>query len=124
MNRYFIAGIAMLLVALRSASARDCHTSKEFELKRAQVVGGVLVDPSEAVLPGMRLELLWEDKIVRQLRTDTEGSYNFGELQPGKYKIRIQDKTFCAPKIKCKSNGCKVEPKLSFGPNVKFVQVE
>lgn len=113
MTRRSVAALLMSSLGVSSAWARDCHTSREFQLKQSQTLAGVLVDPVEATLPGISLELLSGHKVVRQLRTDNEGRYSFGDLPAGKYRIRIEKRGFCAPKIKCTDKSCTIKPKLS-----------
>lgn|SRR6266849_1314941 len=55
---------AVILVAVTvSAHARNCSTSKEFDLRHSQVLAGALEDPSGAVLSGIELELLSAKKV-------------------------------------------------------------
>jgi hypothetical protein len=103
--------------------ARDCSKSKQFELVKPQVLSGSLQDPSGAVVPGIKLQLLSGKKVVRDLRTDNLGRYDFGEVAPGKYKIRVEGKTLCAPRVRCKAGECRVNPILE--PNPKsYITVE
>src|SRR2546425_7406399 len=92
----------------------DCSFSKEFSVNQPQPLSGFLQDPVGAVLPGLQIELLQGKTVVKRLRTTNQGEYNFGEILPGKYKIHIQygDNVFCAPKVKCGKEGCKLEPRL------------
>jgi hypothetical protein len=109
---------AMLMAVTVSAHARNCSTSKEFDLRRSQVLAGALEDPSGAVLSGIELELLSSKKVVRHLRTDDLGRYDFGLIPSGKYRIRVRygDNAFCAPKVQCGNNGCNIEPKVAVNP--------
>ena len=116
MTRHFVGAMLVLIAMVISASARDCYTSKEFQLKQSQVLAGVLKDAADAIIPGMRLELLSGGKIVRQLRSDNDGAYSFGEVPTGKYRMRAERRGFCAPKIECKDKGCTVNPTLQVDP--------
>ena len=108
----------MLVVVTVAAQARDCSISKVFQLRHAQVLAGALEDPAGAVLSGIELELLSEGKLVRHLRTDNDGRYDFGEVPAGKYRIHIRygENALCAPKIQCGTNGCSPNPKLTPNP--------
>ncbi len=107
---------AVILLGLTvSALARDCSVSREFQLKRPQLLAGVLEDPSGATLPGIELELLSGKKVVQHLRTNNQGAYDFGEVAAGKYRIHVQHGggVFCAPKVRCETEGCSLKPRLT-----------
>src|SRR5712692_461793 len=107
---------AVILVAVTvSAHARNCSTSKEFDLRHSQVLAGALEDPSGAVLSGIELELLSAKKVVRHRRTDDLGRYDFGEVPSGKYRIRAHygGNALCAPKVRCGADGCGLERRVT-----------
>jgi Carboxypeptidase regulatory-like domain len=108
----------MLVAATGVAGARDCSVSKEFQLRHPQVLAGVLEDPTGAVLPGIELELRAGKKVVRHLRTDNLGRYDFGEVAAGKYRIRVHygDNALCAPKVRCGTDKCNLEPRVAVNP--------
>lgn len=105
------------------ADAKDCTVSREFRLKQPQELAGVLKDPNDVVLPGIRLELLSRGKIVKDLRTTSEGTYDFGVVQPGTYRIHIVrgDDPFCAPAVECGAHGCSIKPMLTPNPAKKVI---
>lgn len=116
-RRYVRAAFGLGLGLLGIASAilgRDCSFSRELKIDRPQSLVGVLQDPGGAVLPGLAIELLQGKTVVQRLRTNNLGEYDFGQIQPGKYRIHIRDEghPFCAPKVTCGRNGCTLEPKL------------
>src|SRR5579872_280909 len=120
LTRHVLTSTVVLLgmiLAVRS-KARDCTVSKEFRLKRAQALAGVLQDPYGAPLSGMELELLSGTKIVHHARADNQGRYDFGDVPAGKYRIHIQYRgdPFCAPKAQCGAQGCSLQPKLMLNP--------
>jgi hypothetical protein len=85
--------------------------------QKAQILSGFLEDPAGATLPGIVVELLSGKRLVQSLRTNNRGAYDFGQIQPGKYRIRIRDRDgFCAPKIRCAATGCIVNPRLRPNP--------
>ena len=108
-------GLAMMTV---SVQAGDCSKSKQFEVVKPQALSGSFRDPSGAVLAGIKAQLLSGKKVVRDLRTDNLGRYDFGEVVPGKYKIRVEygGNTFCAPRVRCKAGECRVNPTLEPNP--------
>jgi len=114
--------MAILTIVVGSAGARDCYTSKEFQLKESQLLSGVLKDPAEATIWGLRMELLSGGKVVRQVRSDNDGKYSFTEVPAGKYKIRVERRGFCAPKVECKDKGCTVQPALRIDPHLGIVE--
>jgi hypothetical protein len=76
------------------------------------------VDTSRATLPGIRIQLFSGKKVIRDIRSNNEGSYDLGEVPEGKYKIRVEyaDHGFCAPRIQCNSKGCQIQPELAINP--------
>jgi len=102
----------MLLQA--TFAAADCTVSKEFRLKHAQVLAGSLQDPNGGSLPGVGLELVSGRTVIRDLRTNSKGAYDFGEVPSGKYRLRIHygDDTFCAPRVRCGKSGCAFDSKV------------
>ncbi len=112
--------VVMLLAMIVTAQpkTKDCTVSNEFQLNRTQALAGVLQDPYGATLSGMELELRSGTSVVRQLRTDNQGAYNFGQVPAGKYRIHIQygGDPFCAPKVQCGNQGCSLQQKLTINP--------
>jgi len=106
----------MLLQAISAVA--DCTVSKEFRLKHAQVLAGSLQDPMGTALPGIGLELISGSKVIRNLRTNSEGAYDFGEVPSGRYRLRIHygDDTFCAPRVRCEKSGCGFDPRVRLNP--------
>jgi hypothetical protein len=105
--------IALMAIA-SSAHAKDCSTSKTFEITHSQVLSGVLEDPTGATLSGIELQLLSRNEVIRRLRTSNQGEYDFGEVAPGKYRIRLEygGNPLCAPEIKCRAGHCSIAHKV------------
>ena len=107
---------ALLLMQMANlAAAKDCSLSREFHIKKVQILKGILQDPAGAVMPQIELELLSAGKVVRHLRTDDQGAYDFGELTAGRYRIHIvsSDGVLCAPRVRCEKKGCVIDSKVS-----------
>jgi Carboxypeptidase regulatory-like domain len=123
--RAVVLCFAGLLAIAVFARAGDCSVSKEFRLVHAQVLRGVLQDPDGYPLPGLELELFSGKNIVQRLTTDNQGAYDSGELAAGKYRIHIGygNETFCAPHVRCRTEGCSLQPKLKLNPKY-FVTVD
>jgi hypothetical protein len=51
-------------------------------------------------------------ELVKSLRTDTLGAYDFGEVPSGRYRIHVHINAFCAPQVVCKADGCSLKSKL------------
>jgi len=97
------------------ATAKDCSLSREFRIKKAQTLKGILQDPTGALLPQIELELLSAKKAIRHLITNNQGEYDFGEITAGRYRIHIvsRDGMLCAPKVWCGEKGCVVDSRIS-----------
>ena len=108
-----------------SAQGRDCSESKRFDVTKSQALSGTFVDPGGAVLSSIKVQLLSGKKVVRDVRTDNLGSYDFGEVAPGRYTLRVEysSKAFCAPKIRCSHSDCRIDSTLQLNPK-SFVLVQ
>ena len=57
-------------------------------------VQGVISDPVGAVVPGARVELVQQDKVVASTKTAKQGTYEFNGVAAGHYRVRAQAPTF------------------------------
>lgn len=110
---------AFLFVNSSSAGGREA--SKKFELKKVQRLNGMLKDPAGDPVYGFQIDLLKGGKLVLSRTVGNDGIYDLGEVQPGKYKLRISKLGFCAPEVKCDDSGCKISPVLKLGPSTTVV---
>jgi hypothetical protein len=111
--------IASALMTTVVVEARDCSTSKPFRLSKTQKLSGRFLDPSGAVIPGIEVDLLSGKKVVQRVRTDNQGTWDFGEVLSGNYRIRVQyspKDAFCAPDIKCTGQECTINSVLEPNP--------
>jgi hypothetical protein len=103
----------LLTTAAAASQGIDCSISTEFQLPKSQVLSGVLQDPSGAPLGGHKMELLKWKKSIRRVRTGKTGAYDFGEIPPGKYRIRLRHAGgFCAPYVECGADRCTPRPRV------------
>ena len=96
----------------------DCSISKTVEIVHSQVLSGVLEDPTGATLSGIELQLWSGNEVIRRLRTSNQGEYDFGEVAPRKYRIRLEcgGNALCAPEIRCREGHCRIAPKVRINP--------
>jgi hypothetical protein len=118
--RAILASAAVLFSTMfvGAAPATDCSVSKEFQVKHPQSLSGILQDPNDVPLPGIELELLTRRKVIQRLRTNNQGAYDFGTVAVGRYRIQVRygDNNFCAPKVICENQGCRLDHKLTLNP--------
>jgi hypothetical protein len=107
--------MTLLMQTANLATAKDCSLSREFRIKKAQILKGILQDPAGALMPQIEMELLCGKKVVRHLTTNNQGAYDFGEIPTGRYRIHIvsREGVLCAPKVRCGKKGCVVDSKIS-----------
>jgi Carboxypeptidase regulatory-like domain len=117
---------ATMLFASVLTQARDCSTSKHFRLPKPQVLAGALEDEAGAVLSGVEIELLSARTVIKKLRTDNDGHYDFGRIEVGTYRLRVEysGKAFCAPEPWCDSERCNFNQRLILNPKIPPVKVE
>ena len=97
----------LAIVAFAEAKERDCSVSPQFQVAQPQPLSGVLKDPQGAVASGLELELVRGKKVFRKFRTSEAGSYDFGEIPSGGYRIRLRhSRYFCAPDVECGDHEC------------------
>lgn len=111
MNRAFTIILVFAIVASAFA-ANAGEKSKEFRIERQQVLSGFLTDPAHARIANLSLDLLSRNPIVSSATTNEKGEYAFGEVAPGKYRIRVNHAFFRAPRVNCTNGICTVEPVL------------
>ena len=119
MKLYSVWAIVLLeLICVSSLWSMGCSVSKEFHIKHAQVLKGAFEDPNGLALPGINVQLISGTKVVRHLRTNNQGAYDFGVVNPGKYKIHVLygDNALCAPEVQCTNKGCRVNSLLMINP--------
>jgi hypothetical protein len=124
--RTVVRCVLILLGITASAHGKNCSWSQQFELKKPQVVAGVLKDPYGSVLGGIGIQLWSGHRMVRELRTNSEGAYDLGIVAAGSHRIHIEygeKDPFCAPKIKCSSEKCDFDSELKLNPK-NFVTVQ
>ena len=124
-RRTFLATLCLTICifAMTSIAGAGCSTSKKFKLTHHQQLSGVFEDPAGAELSGLRVELVRSGSTVRTVTTDHVGRYDFGDTPAGGYRLRVihGDEDFCAPKIHCRKEGCKIDTQLRV--NAKHVIV-
>src|SRR5258706_1931068 len=94
--RYRLGFLVVVLAALFSASA--------FAQKVTGSVTGTVTDPQGAVVPGATVTLTdVGTNFARTATSSTAGSYEFQELNPGPYPVKVPKTEFAknlAPKVK------------------------
>ena len=83
----FICAVLLMALCLFPRAAKS-------QILYGSLTGNV-ADPSNAVLPGARVEALnTATGVSRQTTTDSAGVYRFAELQPGIYKVTVSATNF------------------------------
>ena len=58
-------------------------------------IGGIVSDPTGASMPGVTVTVVNRDTgLKRTAKTDNEGRYNFPQLQPGNYSVKVEAEGF------------------------------
>ena len=89
----------------------------EFTVEHPAKLSGQLLDPQGAAVPNLKLDLQCGVAKALEVKTDLEGKYDFGVLQPGTCKIGTPSKDWLPPKVTCDEHGCALE-NLRFGKTV------
>ena len=85
----------------------------EFTVDHPAKLSGQLLDPQGAAVANLKLVLRCGANTV-QLRTDLQGNYDFGVLQPGVCRIGTPSNVWKPPEVKCDGRGCALQ-KLRIG---------
>jgi hypothetical protein len=64
------------------------------------------------IFQGIRIQLLSGRNVIHDIRTKNDGGYDLGNVSAGTYRIRIEDRPFCAPKVQCEKDECIIEQRL------------
>ena len=120
-----LCSLVVFQLALVIAGSADCSTSKQFRIIQSQTISGKFVDQNQAPLSGISIELVSGKAVVKSLRTSSDGTYDFGLVSAGKYRLKVPygSRVFCAPIIRCKDKKCTIDPVLKTNP-AKEVTVE
>jgi Ca-activated chloride channel homolog len=71
-----------------SPVARSAKVEQIPVVREAGVIAGVVVDPTNSVLPGVTVELRAGERVERTTVSDTAGAFRFEKVPPGTYDIR------------------------------------
>src|SRR5215472_14936570 len=97
LSSILVLGLGLSLLAVPSAKADELYGR----------VRGVVTDATGAALPGVELKLKNEGTSISQdLKSDSDGSFTFINLQPGNYSLTATKSSFKSFQVK----GIKIEP--------------
>ncbi|HLY62917.1 MAG TPA: carboxypeptidase-like regulatory domain-containing protein [Terriglobia bacterium] len=66
----------------------NSFTCREIKLKSLRHMAGVIVDPTGALIPDARVEILKGEMQVAAVKTDQNGRFSFEQLDAGDYQMR------------------------------------
>src|SRR5688572_15354540 len=78
---------------------------------------GVVTDEAKAVIPGAALSLFGEQGRIRDSVSAEDGSFSFGELPYGKYRIVVKKEGFADRELKIDLDGTDKESDLVLSTN-------
>jgi hypothetical protein len=107
----FLFWIVAFVSSSINALGEDCRIPRPFEVNNEQELSGRLYDIIGGGLGGVQLTLISDKKVVRYVRTDSSGRFDFGKLPNSKYQLRFRetDTTLCAPEVRCDKSSCTVD---------------
>ncbi len=95
-RRLLLASLFSLLFAARVLAQGETTSA----------IGGIVTDPTGASIPGVTVAVTNRDTgLQRTAKTDNEGRYNFPQLQPGIYSVKVQVEGFEPQKLENESAG-------------------
>lgn len=109
----------MLAAAATIAAAKNHPVSNTFAIDQPKTFAGTLTDQTGADIANESFELLDErNKVINAVVTGPDGKYDFGILQPGRYRVRLKNKgergkldwEWCAPVVECSESSCRLLP--------------
>jgi len=100
---------AVMLLAVVALHECGPKQYSDFTVEHPARLAGQLFDPQGATVPNLTLVLRCGEAKAQQVKTDLEGKYDFGVLQPGTCKIGTPSKMWLPPKVKCDDRGCTLE---------------
>jgi hypothetical protein len=86
--KYAVLMLVFVLTAYSDIGATTCVANNIFKVKQ---VCGRVVDPMDAPIPGVEVELLdSHSNILQQVHTNESGTFDIQNVLPGQYVIRVQ----------------------------------
>jgi len=123
MNRKRFLALGFFLLSLTAIVAAKNPASNVFTVDKSKPLKGTLLDYMGAAIASAPLQLLNErGKVLRTVVARPDGSYDFGFLQPGRYRVRLKDHgpykygAWCKLVVECSESACRVKPLRLCGP--------
>lgn len=117
MTRKRFLAFGVLLLAAAALAAAKSKPSDFFTIDKPKPFAGTLTDQQGVVMADAPFQLLDErSRVLQTVVTKPNGSYDFGVLQPGRYRVRLRNKwrftdvPWCKPIIDCSESGCGIKP--------------
>ena len=86
--KHAVLVLIFVLVVYPDTGATTCVANKIFKVKQ---VCGRVVDPTDAAIPGVEVELLdSHSNILQKALTNESGTFDMRNVLPGQYVIRMQ----------------------------------
>lgn len=86
MNPYKLTTLIILLILLFSIAGSG--------QTRTSVLQGIVTDENRAIIPGAVLSLSDGERVIREIKSDDNGEFSFGELPYGRYKVVVSKEGF------------------------------
>ena len=111
MKKQIAVLFALAMFAVTAALAEN-PPSKSFKLDAPKALKGTLQDQTEAIIADTEIQLLdSHKKLVKSVKTDAKGQYDFGTLAPGEYKVRLKSEQWNSkPTVGCTGDVCVIAP--------------
>jgi protocatechuate 3,4-dioxygenase beta subunit len=98
--------VALALVALGTAQSPNVttyenHNMIDYGPLVFRSIRGVVVDPANVAMPGASIGVFTErdHKLVANTRTNTNGSFDFQHISPGRYRLVVHFDGFCPANV-------------------------
>jgi len=105
-------GFVIYSPARPSKQKEKDSSSVRFRVPSAQELSGVLKDPLGAVIANLKMEVTCAG-VKKAAETDLYGKFNLGSVQPGECTFTFGPGPWLAPTIKCTTESCLVEQRLT-----------
>lgn len=102
----------LLVVVLAAISAVAANPATSFKLDSPKALRGTLQDETETPIPDTEIQLLdAHKKLIKSVKSDAKGQYDFGTLAPGRYHVRLKsDQWTTKPDVACTGDACLIAP--------------
>jgi hypothetical protein len=108
---HFRALKSFLLISIAVLQPRSFANVCVYTPPTVQCVCGTVVDTNKQAVPSVKLTVIRDNEVIKEVSSSDNGSFDFGSLPAGKYELRVNSVGFAKASylitVRNPSVGCK-----------------